>query len=78
MVGNELNTRKFKVVFVEKNSGPNLSSKPLGGRQDLADGYHEEWITVPEESEKEIEELIVERLVKRHERWINGGKGRGK
>lgn len=67
VIGNELNSRKWKVVFVES------------GREE---GQGEEWILLGRneeeamklEGEKEIEEEIIDRLEERHRRWIEGEK----
>jgi hypothetical protein len=40
-------------------------------------GYREEWITIGEEDGTEIKNIIVEKLIKRHEDWIHVGKSRG-
>lgn len=74
MVGNELHTRKYKVVFVEKDVG-NGSDQERHGVESGA-GYREEWITIGEHDGTEIEKLIVEKLVERHERWIKDGQSR--
>lgn len=58
VIGNDLHKRKFEVVFVTPlNSGTN--------------GFEETWIRL-KEGQSEIESEIVEELVKRHEKWING------
>jgi phosphopantothenate---cysteine ligase (ATP) len=75
VVGNELHTRKYKVIFVEKDSDVKGSSK----QSDVGPGagYREEWITIGEEDGTEIEKIIVQKLIKRHEDWIHVGKSRG-
>lgn len=78
VVGNELHTRKYKVVFVEKNADV-MGSSERGATQSNADpgaGYREEWITIGEEDGTEIEKIIVEKLIKRHEDWIHVGRSR--
>jgi hypothetical protein len=72
-VGNELHTRKHKVVFVEKDADVTGPSERTA-RQSNVDpgaGYKEEWITIGEEDGTEIEKIIVEKLIKRHEDWIS-------
>lgn len=65
VIGNELHRRKFEVVFVE--------------RQDpgAEDEYKETWLRLEDLPSKpaggeevEIEEVIIQELVKRHNHWI--------
>lgn len=60
MVGNDLNRRKYEVVFVERKEGVESS-------------FQEKWLKLEEKrgEEKEIEEDIVRELQSRHERWIS-------
>lgn len=73
VVGNELNTRKWKVVFVHSPASSSATTTTTGG-----DGG-EEWIVLEggesaaEEGGKEIEEEIVKRLAQRHGSWIDAG-----
>jgi phosphopantothenate---cysteine ligase (ATP) len=74
VIGNDLHKRKYEVVLVENDE----NGKP--------DGFKETWLRLVDlEKEKreqgksedeikhlEIEELIIEELVKRHEAWIAG------
>lgn len=72
VVGNELNKRKYEVVFVERRS---------------AGDFQETWVRLPpgheataennlgKGGEREIEEDIVRNLRLRHERWISEGPG---
>ncbi|KDN44534.1 phosphopantothenate-cysteine ligase [Tilletiaria anomala UBC 951] len=108
VIGNELNHRKFEVVFVERKfSKSDLAPVPNGPANDSStDEFTEAWIRLSEEDkkmnksrtlagsarrpshvfephgsrpwrgkffEKEIEEDIVEQLLKRHDQWIAGG-----
>ncbi|PVF95083.1 DFP-domain-containing protein [Serendipita vermifera] len=70
VIGNELHSRKYKVVFVEKE-GPRAKTV-VSTPSSTTGGYKEEWIHVGEEGSIEIEKLIVEKLVERHTRWIGG------
>lgn len=60
VIGNELHTRKFQVVFVSPTGAGN------GGE------FDETWIRIDleKDSQKEIEEDIIAELAKRHESWI--------
>ena len=59
VIGNDLNRRKFEVVFVSRNSQG--SSTP----------FTESWLKIDLSThpDKEIEEDIIAALVKRHEEW---------
>ncbi|KZO91610.1 DFP-domain-containing protein [Calocera viscosa TUFC12733] len=59
VIGNDLNRRKFEVVFVEKDS----TSKT---------GYKESWVTLPE-GKHEIEEEMIKKLVEMHKEYMNQG-----
>lgn len=72
VIGNELHTRKYRVVFVEKNASTNGPRGKSIQANDGASSYREEWVTIQEDAETEIEELIVARLVERHGKWISG------
>ncbi|UZJ57128.1 hypothetical protein CBS101457_006448 [Exobasidium rhododendri] len=76
VVGNDLNRRKFEVVFVERKegideTGPSFQEKWLrleeGGGVGVGSGSSHEH----KREEKEIEEDIVRELQARHERWIS-------
>ena len=82
VIGNELHTRKYQVVFVERVEG----SAARGGKN-VFDGskeanqggspvskYTEQWVKIREQ-DGEIERVMVELLVKRHDRWIEKGAG---
>lgn len=68
------------MVFVEKHQGSGKTPKENSGRHDADKeaGYSEEWITISEDDDMEIEQLIVGKLVKRHEQWIRDGSTRVK
>ena len=68
VIGNELHTRKYQVVFVEPRD-MNISSSRTGTNTD--ERFKEEWIKIQEDDNVEIEKLIVERLIARHTAWIN-------
>jgi len=82
VIGNELHTRKHQVVFVERVEG----SAARGGKKVLDDDkeankggssvstYTEQWVKIREQ-DGEIERVMVELLVKRHNRWIEKGAG---
>lgn len=87
VIGNDLHRRKYEVVFVSRKALPPLppDAKPEAGAGDNAKdvtGSHstfvESWlrIDIPPSSSthqvKEIEEDIVDELVRRHTRWIEG------
>ncbi|KAL7416343.1 DNA/pantothenate metabolism flavoprotein [Mrakia frigida] len=65
VIGNDLHRRKLEVVFVEPLAGGVAGEE--GGK------FKESWVRLGE-GKKEIEEEIVEELVKRHTTWIDGGK----
>ena len=65
VIGNDLHRRKFEVVFVSpKTRSP---SDPT-----VTPEYEETWLRIDlaQDPQKEIEEDIIEELVKRHDRWI--------
>jgi len=86
VVGNDLNRRKFEVVFVFKTVSIKVASakdvtlaSPHENPIELPDGtilpvhFTEEWVTLPQsdvESGKEIEEEIIRRLVEMHNDWV--------
>jgi phosphopantothenate-cysteine ligase len=82
VIGNELHSRKYKVVFVERQTGEAprkaKANGALSGAQtppiqaeDLPEVFTEKWLKLDEgEGEKEIEELIIQELVGRHTKWI--------
>ncbi|KAF5368969.1 hypothetical protein D9758_003005 [Tetrapyrgos nigripes] len=65
VIGNDLNRRKFEVVFVSRK---NLTGASSEGRDN---GFEENWLRIDlsTDHEKEIEEDIVKELVKRHGDW---------
>ncbi len=74
MIGNDLHRRKFEVVFVSPKSLPPASSSSLPPASKAAE-YEEAWLRIDLEQNphREIEEEIVAELVRRHERWVDGG-----
>lgn len=60
VIGNELNTRKWKVVFVEG-----------GGKEEWLLLGKDEQEAIEKEGEKEIEEEIIRRLQEKHRVWID-------
>ena len=82
VIGNELHTRKYQVVFVERVEGPAAGGgeKVLDGNKEVDSGgrpvrkYTEQWVKIREQ-DGEIERVMVELLVKRHDRWIENGTG---
>jgi phosphopantothenate-cysteine ligase len=83
VIGNNLVRRKFEVVFVEPDPAP--AGGHAGGLAtgDSRQGYKETWLRLadlkPREGveERDIEEMIIEELLVRHERWIAAGSARG-
>ncbi len=105
VVGNDLNRRKFEVVFVERKAGPAALGDSISNLAE--DEFTETWVRLSEEEmllneerlragsqrrpsmdpvdrhqvrpwrgkygEKEIEEDIVDELIRRHSLWINEG-----
>lgn len=78
VIGNDLHTRKFQVVFVSKRP-PASQSTTTTVTPDSPDArFVESWLRIdtPASSsahhEKEIEEDIVAELVRRHQQWIEG------
>jgi phosphopantothenate-cysteine ligase len=80
VIGNDINRRKFEVVFVSKKPLPSL---PHGADEEtaqptdnLSDSFVEYWLRIdipdanPGVHVKEIEEDIVSELVTRHTQWI--------
>lgn len=65
VIGNELHTRKYQVVFVEPIDPASQSQATDAER------FTEEWIKIREDDDVEIEKLIVEKLIARHTAWIN-------
>ncbi|KAL1660379.1 DNA/pantothenate metabolism flavoprotein [Schizophyllum commune] len=64
VIGNDLNRRKFEVVFVTRAG------------QQKSGAFEETWLRIDPDAanhhDKEIEEDIVRELVRRHEEWIQG------
>lgn len=71
VVGNELNKRKYEVVFVERDTNGQFSEhwirieQPKAGDSNIGSG-------LGKGGEREIEEDIVRALAEKHERWIEG------
>ena len=71
------------MVFVERVEGSAVAErgeKVLDGTKEMAKGgssarkYTEQWVKIREQ-DGEIEKIMVELLVKRHDRWIENGAG---
>ncbi|KAF8887581.1 DFP-domain-containing protein [Infundibulicybe gibba] len=80
VIGNDLNRRKFQVVFVSRRA----TTPPKGGGDtqvaaaDTTSSFEESWLHIPEpEREREIEHDIVAELVRRHNIWVHGAKKEG-
>lgn len=82
VIGNDLHRRKFEVVFVSKKSTPQISESTL-----LGDQFEEQWLRIPQSvvdqttpgfPVKEIEEDIVQELIKRHTLWVKQGQQYGR
>jgi len=77
VIGNDLQRRKFEVVFVSRKISTSSTARQRGA-DTTPDEFDERWlrINIPEGDAvpgfpvKEIEEEIVEELVKRHTEWI--------
>ena len=82
VIGNELHTRKYQVVFVERveGSAAGPDEKVLGGNEETHEAgssvpkYTEQWVKIRGQ-DGEIEKIMVELLVKKHDRWIANGAG---
>lgn len=86
VVGNELHRRKHEVVLVE-NAGAGAGAGAAASAEGEQTQFRETWLTLTdlerekraqgagdaEVGELELEELMVEELVKRHEAWIREG-----
>ncbi|KAJ3726594.1 phosphopantothenate-cysteine ligase [Lentinula raphanica] len=72
VIGNDLNRRKYEVVFISWKDA--LHPSPKGPNSDPSNPrYSESWLKIdPHDHNKEIEEDIVAELVKRHKIWITG------
>ncbi|KAG6915086.1 hypothetical protein DXG01_013533 [Tephrocybe rancida] len=84
VIGNELHRRKHEVVFVSRKALPPLPPGADVPSQDpvdptYADTFTEMWLRIPIPTAspnpattqvKEIEEDIIQELLRRHERWI--------
>ncbi|KAE9391599.1 DFP-domain-containing protein [Gymnopus androsaceus JB14] len=76
VIGNDLNRRKFEVVFISWKAHSASTSTPIKVKEVLEEDsrFAESWIRIdPHDNNKEIEEDIIAELVTRHEAWINGG-----
>ena len=80
VIGNDLHRRKFEVVFVSKKLTPTLPpglEQTEEATQQAANLFSEYWLRInlpehplPGAPVKEIEEDIVQELVRRHTEWI--------
>ncbi|EMD35339.1 hypothetical protein CERSUDRAFT_116136 [Gelatoporia subvermispora B] len=68
VIGNDLHTRKYQVVFVSPISSHKRSASLAGNEE----AYVESWLKIDPSTypQKEIEEDIVEELVRLHDTWI--------
>ena len=69
VIGNDLHTRKYQVVFVVRSDSPTINGDGDANHRDP-----ETWLRVDDDDiakGKEIEEDIVAELVKRHDIWIS-------
>jgi len=77
VIGNMLHTRKYEVVFVSRRKASTQGKEKEEGPSSI-DTFEERWlrIKIPDDDPvpgfpiKEIEEDIVEELVRRHTEWI--------
>jgi phosphopantothenate-cysteine ligase len=72
VVGNDLNRRKFEVVFVTRSNaasaastGSALPPPPSGS------GFTEHWLRIDPHGSREIEQDIITELAGRHDMYIN-------
>ncbi|KAI0760483.1 phosphopantothenate-cysteine ligase [Fomes fomentarius] len=84
VIGNDLHRRKFEVVFVSPRSAPTSASSPHGSSgasvqlpspefaAPPSEEYEEAWLQIDlgTDPQKEIEEDIVNELVRRHREWM--------
>jgi phosphopantothenate-cysteine ligase len=91
VIGNDLNNRKYEVVFVSRKGGlflrrsaSDATAETSGHHSEHHNGeeYEESWLGLNVEEQKsnvEIEKYIVDRLVRMHEEWckILPGTGTG-
>ncbi|EJC99315.1 phosphopantothenate-cysteine ligase [Fomitiporia mediterranea MF3/22] len=75
VIGNELHTRKYEVVFVARtaSSPSSASTSTPDGINSRSTNIEETWLRITEQAShmgKEIEEDIVDELVRRHISWI--------
>jgi phosphopantothenate---cysteine ligase (ATP) len=72
VIGNDLNRRKFEVVFVTRpTSVPASSTVGVLPRPLAASGFMEYWVRTDPDGGKEIEEDIVTELTRRHGLYID-------
>ncbi|KAJ4489884.1 DNA/pantothenate metabolism flavoprotein [Lentinula aciculospora] len=74
VIGNDLNRRKFEVVFISwKYALPPSSTSDGTNTTESNSPFAESWLRIdPHDHSKEIEEKIVAELVKKHEVWVAG------
>ncbi|SNX85296.1 related to CAB2 - probable phosphopantothenoylcysteine synthetase [Melanopsichium pennsylvanicum] len=86
VIGNDLNRRKFEVVFVERAASSlpaaSLESRPMDAMTVDGEDFTATWMRLAESTyntgtegggkggEKELEEDIIRELCRRHEQWI--------
>ncbi len=88
VIGNDLNRRKFEVVFVERKSSNAAPTTTTRQRDDLNVGgedFSATWMRLSDSTdadgnegggkggEKELEEDIIRELCSRHDQWIAKG-----
>lgn len=86
VIGNDLNRRKFEVVFVERKTGNTSTSRPVDVLQKDGEEFSATWMRLADSpsagsetssegggkgGEKELEEDIIRELCRRHEQWIS-------
>lgn len=75
VIGNDLNRRKFEVVFVARTSSTATSTAASISSSTTAseDEITQTWLHLDPKlagGTKEIEEDIIAELVKRHDKWV--------
>ncbi|KAJ7599381.1 DNA/pantothenate metabolism flavoprotein [Mycena floridula] len=69
VIGNDLHSRKHQVVFVSRKPLP-PGETPDKADPDPTASFSESWLRIDPEQNTEIEQDIVNELVRRHNKWI--------
>jgi phosphopantothenate-cysteine ligase len=72
VVGNDLNRRKFEVVFVTRSNAASAASTGSALPPALSgSGFTEHWLRIDPLGSREIEQDIITELAGRHDMYIN-------